>query len=312
MTDYVGNAAINNRTGTHIQEIIEAIFINLAAHPLINSPPVFDKDNNRVRITLFRDYDGIDLENTGGAGVTLSIFPYSFSNNQDNNLTVNSSNASIVFKPHTIGRLGTPQGPLDEARAHITFKLHVFGYDTPTTMDTNFIENQVTKFQLNKNQQILRVWAETLRMVLVSDLQKLPSVNYPIRNLLSNSFLNQINYGSSKWDDGPNLIFQTATMLWETTYYAKRSLEDWNPVEVIGGNVGSVPDPNPLNNPIPVCYNLAQDRYFNCSTNDTLTRDQLIDPATGTFYTTLATNVIKVVDTINPQRQNFVTFSDQG
>jgi hypothetical protein len=311
MSHYTGQAAINNRQGTYIQEILEAIFVNLAAHPLIITPPVLDDRNDPARITLFRDYDGIDLENTLPNTLTLSIFPYKYSSDPEANLTGNSTNASIVFSPYTLGKQGTPQGPLDKATALITFKFHTFGYDTRLNSDPLLISNQVTRFQFNHAEQLLRRWAEVLKLILVSDLQRLPSVNYPARPLLTNSFVRYIDFNSGKWTEGGNLVFHTATLVWEVVYYTKRSLEDFNPVEVIGGQIGEIPDPNNVNNTVPVCYNLTQDRYFNCVTSETIPRTDLVDPATGTYYASLATSVIHVVDMINSQRSDFVTIGAQ-
>ncbi len=306
MSHYQGPAAINSRKTTNIQEVLETTFVRLAAHPLFNDPPILDKLGVPVRFTKMRDYDGIELKNTG-PGLTISIFPYTYSS-KNQPLTINSTNASIIYKPYT---LGNSLGTLDECKAHIAIKLHYFGYDTVADTDPYAIQGQQTIFEFNRAEQILRRWAEVVRLILTSDLHYLPSVTLPLRNLLTNSYVNWINFETGRWEQDENLIFHTATILWEVTYYSKRRLEDSDLIDIIGGPVGTIPDPNNPGNTIPVCYDLTNDRYYNCITNETIPLAWLIDPATGTFYTTINVGVIKLVDLINSSRNDFVTISNQ-
>jgi hypothetical protein len=296
---YEGNAGINNRRVTHIQEVLENLFINLAIHPVINDPPIIDNNGNQLRISKMRDYDGIEVRNT--AGLTMSIYPYSYLTNVDGSLTTQSPNASLVFKPYSIGSGGTPLGALDETKAYIMIKMHLAGYNTETTVDP-FIQNtQPTTFEFNRVEQTLRQWMEIIRLILVSELRHLPAVIGQPRNLLTNSYVNWINFNTGRWTD-EGLIFHTASLLWEVVYYSKRNIETGNLIEVIGGQVGTVSG-------VPVCYSLSEDRYYNCNTNETLPLSFLVDPSTGTFYDTLNVNVIKIIDLISQSRDDFVTIS---
>lgn len=300
-----GPSDINNKIQTHIQEILENLFVHLAIHPVISNPPILDANGNQIRINKFRDFDGIELKNASD-GLTLSIYPYSYIQSDTGGmLTTQTPNASIGYKPYTLGSGASPMGPLDETKAYIMLKLHYFGYNTQLTTDPFIQANQSTIFEFNKAEQVLRQWMEIIRLVLVSDLRKLPSVIGRPRFLLTNSTVNWINFNSGVWDKEANLIFHTASMLWETCYYSKRNIDNHNLIDIVGGQVGTL-------GAVPVCYNLTQDRYYNCTTNETIPVTDLVDPATGTFYDTLNVNVVKIIDMISQSRNDFVTIDSQS
>lgn len=308
---YTGIGAINNEDGTDIQEIIETFFIRLVEHPWIQNPTIYDRNGNQVRITHFRDFDGLDVHNFSGTGLTLSIFPYNYANSTDGVLTTNSNNASIVWSPYALGNQGTPLGPNDKCKSYIAFKLHLFGYDQLYQQDNFAVQSQQTVFVFNQSEQILRKWVELLRMILVTRLQRLPAVFGQPRNLLINSFPNWALFHSGRWDKDESIVFHTATILLEAVHYPKRFIDETKPVRIIGGPVGTIPDPNNPGQFINVCYDLTQDRYYNCDTDAAIPVEWLIDPDTNQFYATLETNVVQVLDMISQSRRDFITLSNQ-
>jgi hypothetical protein len=308
----VGLAAFNNRRSTYTKEIIENILLNLAAHPLIQDPPIWDVDGEPVRITKFRNFDGIELQNTDGKGLTLSVFPYNYTRNQMEALTVNSTNASVVYRQYTLGNGGSPLSSKDQCMCFIGFKLHLFGYDVVNYVDPFVVSNQQTTYEINQAEGILQAWAELLRLILVDErMRKLPEYGNQNRFLLTNSFVNYVNFGSGAWTENENLVFHTATLVWETIHYPKRHISDPPLITFQGGYIGDIPDPDNPGNIIEVCYDLSTDRYFNCATNASLSPQALVDPRTGNYYSSLRTNVIQLVDMVRTTRREFVTLADK-
>lgn len=302
MSHNIGPAAINNRQTTYTAEILDTLFVQLAAHPLINNPPVWDRQGNPIRITKFKNFDGIELQNSSPGELTLSVYPYSYVKDESSTLTSTSTNASLVYRPYTLGNGGTPMGPMDKCIAHVGFKLHYVGYDQSSYIDHNVVQNQQTIYELNHAESVLHNWAEILRLILTSDLRRLPSLSVPRRHLLTNSFVQWINFNSGRWTDGPNLIFHTATLLWSAEHYPKRILEHDEAVNFVGSTLGTIPDPANPGQSIEVWYDLTSDRYYNGATNETLPPVSLIDPATGSWYATLDVAVVQVLDSISRVR----------
>lgn len=303
----------NNRMTSWTHELIKAFYVRLAAHPIVNDPPVTDRMGNPVRITKFRNYDGIELSNTGDKQLTLSITPYSYvSADSGQALTSNSANASIVYGKTTLNQgMGAPQGPLSEAIASIVFKLHLFGYDMTTYEDYDAIKGQKTTFEWNESEAILFQWAEVLVTVLASEMSRLKSVDLPARDLTSAGWCNWVNFNTTRWTEDANMVAHTATILWQTRHYAKRSLATAEPIQVVGGYIGDIPDPDNPGETIPVWYDLVSDRYLNGLTLEPLPNSLVIDPQTGNPYSALHVSVIRILDMMDATRSSFVTVNDQ-
>lgn len=281
-----------------VNGIVQTLIYRLATHPLIANPPIWDETGQPIRITRFRNFDGLELKNP--SGITLSVFPFHYANTDaSTNLTTESSNASVVFKQHTLGGgQGLDVTAIDEANANIMLKLHAFGIKQSTEADPEIINNQNTQFEYNYVEWGLRQYAELIAQVLRSkELRKLPRF-HDQRQMVSNSFVKYVDFPTARWDQGGNLVLHSATILWQTKYYAVREWKvppHYIPAEMKGTSLilglislGGVD--------VDIYYDTAK-RVFIKSDGTVLDRTVLTDPTTGSPYSTLDADLIKLIDT---------------
>lgn len=292
-----------------VNGIIQTLIYRLALHPLIANPPIWDVTGNQVRINKFRNFDGLELKNP--SGITLSVFPYHMANSDaSTNLTTESSNASIVFKPHTLGGgHGQDMTAMDEATANIMLKLHAFGYSQQSEADGDIVNNQSTQFEFNYIQWALYQYGELLASALRSrELRKLPRFA-DNKFLLANSFVNYVDHPTSRWEQGGNLVLHSATVLWQVKYYVVR---EWKrppryvPAEMSGSNVRVGYLNTPSGVPEDILYDTLQHRYIRAD-GSVVARTDLNDPATGSPYDTLDAELILLIDTA-PRSQFDLSF----
>ena len=86
-------------------------------------------------------------------------------------------------------------------------------------------------------------------------------------------------------------------------HYPTRLIEKKDPgtINLVGGLIGYVPNPAAPGQTMPVWYDLTSDRYFT-ETGQTVTRDQLIDPTTGGYYSGLDTSIVTALEMISLSR----------
>jgi hypothetical protein len=275
--------------------IVQTLMYRLAMHPFICNPPIWDEQGHPLRINKFRNFDGLEVKNPGG--LTLSIFPYHYaSSDQGTNLTVNSDNAAVVFKPHTLGgdALAT-----DKATCNIVVKLHAFGVSQEGEIDNKIIGQQRTIFETNYIEWMLRQYMELIASALRGkDLRKLPRFVDDGAYLLSNSFVTRIDLPTAAWDKASNLVLHSASLVWQTEYYVVR---EWRhpptyvPVLMSDGNleIGTIPG---VSGPEDILYDSIRNLFIKVD-GTIVPRGDLNDGMTGLPYTTLDADLILLIDT---------------
>lgn len=278
--------------------LIQTLIYRLATHPLIVNPPIWDETGQAIRITKFRNFDGLELKNP--AGITLSVFPFHYANTDaSTNLTTESTNASVVFREHTLGGgQGLDVTAIDEANANIMLKLHAFGIKQTTEADPEIIGGQNTQFEYNYVEWGLRQYAELIAQVLRSkEIRKLPRF-YDQRQMVSNSFVKYVDFPTARWDQGGNLVLHSATILWQTKYYAVREWKvtpNYVPAEMAGStlivgtaSIGGIDTD--------VYYDTLNGLFIK-DDGTVLDTTLLTDPTTGSPYSTLDTDLMTLIST---------------
>lgn len=281
-----------------VNRICQTLIYRLAMHPLLIDPPIYHPETGHpIRIAKYRNFDGLELKNT--KGITLSIFPYHFGGSDTGtSLTVESTNAGVTFKAHSLGG-GIPDVlALDEATANIVVKLSAFGFSMDLNQDLNVAPAQVTTFEFNYVEWMLRQYAELVAHILRGrDMRRLP--RFPDRRpLLANSFVTNIDYPTSRWEQKANLVLHSASLVWQTKYYVVREWENppvYVPVEISDGNlvVGYLDTPSGI--PDDIYYDTLLHRYL-MKNGDEVERSALTDPATGVPYPHLDADLISLID----------------
>jgi len=300
--------------------IVQTLIARLATHPLLTNPPVWDNEGNPIRITKWRNYDGLELENFD---LTCSVFPYHYTSSDSGTVTtVHSENVGTLFKPHTLGGgvNGGDQSATDEAMTAIVIKLHLFGYSREQSEDNQIVPGQQTRFDFNFNEFLLRQYADLMAHVLRSpEIQLLPSLQTG-KPLLASSFPHHMDWSTSRWEKGANLLLHSATVIWHAKYYVVRNWKRpsvWVSVDLADGTlvVGSIPASavGTTGLAVGVVFDTIQAKWFWArlipavapSTVPTrvledLDPDLLVDPGTNEPYQTLDPDLLKLIaDTPN-------------
>jgi hypothetical protein len=283
--------------------IIQTLIYRLAQHPLLRSGVITDDNGNPIRITKFRNYDGLEVQNL--SGLTLSVFPYHYNNSdQSTSLTVESVNASVKFQPYTLGASGDQQvdlTALDEATCNVVLRLHAFGFSKSATSDPDVISGQDTVFETNYVEYALRQYAELLAHALRGrSLRRLPRFGDGVP-LLAGSTVQHIDFPTARWENKGNSVLHSASILWQAKYYVVREWRKPPAYELVqtamNGNllVGHLPDALGVERPI--YYSTVRYKYFEADGETEIERAALVDPATGQLYPNLDASLISLIDT---------------
>jgi hypothetical protein len=304
---------------TTVNRIIQSTIYRLANHPLLQNPPIWDNQGNPIKITKWRNYDGLELINV--QDLTCSVFPYHYTSSDQSTVpTVFTENSGLVFKPYTLGGgQGKPgdQTAIDEANCTVVIKLHAFGFSQDESVDNAISPGQQTIFQINFVEFLLRQYAELVAACLRSiEVQRLPNLQTG-HNLLASSFVHHIDYPTARWDKDANLLLHSASIIWHTKYYVVRNWQRpdvWVPVDLSDGNllVGTIPAAavGRTGADVGVVHDTIQKKYFwielidpvppqTESTKNLIELDEtlLLNPLTNSLYKTLDANLIELIRT---------------
>lgn len=287
-----------------INRIIQTLIYRLALHPLLIDPPIWTADETPVKITKFRNFAGIEVQNP--TGLTLSIYPYYYyGGDRANNLTVSTANTALKFETYTSSAGGRDFSSVSKVTATIMFTLSAFGFSksTETNDDVNEAQQEISSAGYNEQQTVyeynyvewmLRQYMELLaRILMANDMRKLPRFPDGI-GLLAGSDVLSIEYPTAKWEQGKNSVLHFASLLWQADYYIPREwklLPQPTLAEMHEGNlvVGTIPGVDSK-----IYYDTLHHRYLDDQGNDVLP-SQLIDPATGYPYSTLDADLISLI-----------------
>lgn len=274
--------------------IVQTLIYRLATHPLMKEPLIYDEKGFPFRINKYRNFDGHEFKNTDG--ITMSIFPYHYSTSDaGTSLTVNTENAALYFEPYNLGANGADPTSLERVTANIVVKLSAFGFSQEDSSDQGQLNpQQNTQFEFNYVEWTLRQYLEYIAAVLRGqDINKLPRFHDGV-NLLSNSFVKNGQFPTSRWETGSNSVLHSASLLWQVQYYVPREWklpERLTFVEMSDGNllVGKLNEQD-------LYYDSLRDRFLAVDGTE-LIRSDLNDPVTGQLYTTLDADLISLIDT---------------
>lgn len=208
---------------TTLNDIIEKTIVELARHELLTGAAnIVGPDGRIVKPVKFRNFSGVELKEQG---LTVSVYPYYYEGTS--RPTPESKNASISLMPY--GLLGPdptqPNKAVDLATANIKIRLDMLGYTLDTKKQTNTSLGQrglfgtnlgVQTFEFNYAEQILRDYAEYIRLALSNEL-------FNLGGLVRGSQVTWINHISTTWDQGGSLILHTAELMWQVYYNPLRS-----------------------------------------------------------------------------------------
>jgi len=293
--------------------IVQTLIYRLAQHPLLKAGIIVDEQGSPIRITKFRNYDGLEVQNL--SGLTLSVFPYHYNNSdQATSLTVESVNASIRFQPYTLGASGDQRvdlTALDEATCNIVLRLHAFGFSKSPVSDPDVISGQETVFETNYVEYALRQYAELLAHALRGrSMRRLPRFGDGVP-LLAGSTVQHIDFPTARWENKGNSVLHSASVLWQAKYYVVRewqrppSYELVQPADNGSLLVGHKPDALGIEHP--VYYNTVLHKYLDADNETEITRAELVNPATGQLYSNLDASLISLIDT-SPKSELDISF----
>lgn len=284
-----------------VNMIVQTLMYRLAEHPLLRTGLILDEEGNPIRITKFRNYDGLEVQNL--SGLTLSVFPYHYNNSDASTaLTVESKNAAVKFEPYTLGGSGdnrTDLSALDQATANIVLRLHAFGFSKVPTMDPDVISGQQTVFETNYVEYALRQYAELLAHALRGrSMRRLPRFSDGVP-LLAGSTVQHIDFPTARWENKGNSVLHSASILWQAKYYVVREWRkppSYEMVQLVNGNilVGYMPDN--LGVEFAVYYNPVLKKFSKEDLETIIDRADLVNPATGQLYQNLDPSLISLID----------------
>lgn len=206
---------------TTLDDLIERAVVALAKHPLLTDPPVLYDDGSPARIVKFRNFSGVELQESQ---LTLSLFPYHYDG--PSGPTPESRNVSMSFRAYNQSGPDPrqPGDALEVATAFVKVRLAVRGFaqsavdqgKTATTVTGPFgIPLQLQTFETSQFERVLRQWMEYLRAILITDL-------FNLEGFVKSSQVNWVNFPTTQWDKGASSILHVADLLWELTYFPLR------------------------------------------------------------------------------------------
>ena len=284
-----------------VNMIVQTLMYRLAEHPLLRTGLITDESGNPIRITKFRNYDGLEVQNL--SGLTLSVFPYHYNNSDASTaLTVDSKNAAVKFEPYTLGGSGDNMvdlSALDQATANIVLRLHAFGFSKTPVSDPDIISGQSTVFETNYVEYALRQYAELLAHALRGrSLRRLPRFSDGVP-LLAGSAVQHVDFPTARWENKGNSVLHSASILWQAKYYVVREWRKppaYEMVQAVSGNilVGYLPDNLGVEHP--VYYNPVRKVFLKEDFETVVAREDLVNPVTGQLYPNLDGPLISLID----------------
>lgn len=224
-----------------VNQIIQTLIFRLASHPWLREPIIVTENGQKLSINRFRNFNGKELKN--GAGLTLSVYPYTYVNDPEQPMTLNSKNATVQFRQgkgahETLGANGQDPTSMLEAVLSVCVRIDAFGFAQKSEGDNDITAGQQTVFEFDEVEMILRQYIDLVARVLMgNDMRKLPRLldNQP---LLTNSWLDQMNYPTSNWVKGPNSLLHSASLVWQAVYHVPH---EWRlptryvPIDMVDG-----------------------------------------------------------------------------
>lgn len=292
--------------------IIQTLILRLAMHPWMQVPMIVDPSGNPVRINRFRNFDGKELKNP--KGITLSVFPFHYGKSkEDTTLTVgtNNSSAKVIPTDGTLGSNGLDPTAYFKVRLNVMLKLNAFGFSQDSQADSRIIHGQESNFEFNFIEMLLRQYTDMVVMMLsANDMRKLPNLLNG-KPMLATSYVDHWNYPSSGWDEGPNSLLHSATILWQAEYYLPREWrfpERYKPIDLVDGMI-PVGYANINGVQTAIYYEYVTGKYFDENSNEVVRSD--LNEASGALSTSLNSELIQLIDSAPRELFDFSLFFKQ-